>query len=56
VLVWRYGGKDERGQLQFRRSLGHEWEMGVLMCAAIILERERQRRDRNGSFAAGMTR
>jgi len=44
VLVWTFDSGIDRGQLQFRRSLGEEWELGVLMTVAAIVEKERQRR------------
>lgn len=44
VLLWMFHQGTDRGQLQFRRSLGEAWEMGVLLTAAAIVEAERQRK------------
>lgn len=50
VKKWDRGG--ERGQIQFRRSFGTEWEMGILLTVGIVAERERKR-IWSGSFAKG---
>ncbi len=44
----------DRGKMQFRRSLGYEWEMAVLLTLGTMVERERQRRGRRGNFTTGM--
>ena len=53
VMNWRFDGGTERGGVQFRRSLGEDWEMGVLIGVGVLLERERFRRSQRGNFTAG---
>lgn len=54
VLAWRWEVGAERGQIQFRRSLGREWEEGVLIAVALIVEKERQRRAWKATRAAAI--
>jgi hypothetical protein len=49
VFIENWDTSIERGQLQFRRSCGSEWEMGVLLSVGIVAEGERRRRDNRGS-------
>ncbi|KAG4436579.1 hypothetical protein IFR05_007933 [Cadophora sp. M221] len=53
VFVENWDGTTDRGQIQFRRSFGENWEMGVLVSVGIVAERERARRDRRGNFTKG---
>jgi hypothetical protein len=53
VLATKIDGSAERGTLQFRRSYGREWELGVLAGAGVLAELERMRRDRRGGFTKG---
>jgi hypothetical protein len=53
VFAEKWDESTERGQLQFRRSLWTEWEMGVLLSVGITAEGEKQRRSRRGNFSTG---
>lgn len=53
VMCVKIDGSRERGQLQFRRSYGKDWEVGVMVAAGALNEHERMRRDRRGGFAKG---
>lgn len=53
VFVEKWAGTTERGQIQFRRSFGEDWELSVLVSVGIVAERERARRDRRGNFLKG---
>lgn len=52
VFVERWDGSSDRGKIQFRRSWGSEWEMGVLVTVGAIEEIERCRKN-SGSFSWG---
>ena len=52
VWVENWPGKD-RGNLQFRRSFGKEWEMGVLLGLGMVAEKERARKGKKGDFTVG---
>lgn len=56
VFVENWDASTERGQVQFRRSFGTEWEMGVLLSVGIVAEGERERRSRRGTFTKGFLR
>jgi hypothetical protein len=56
VFVENWDASTERGQLQFRRSFGTEWEAGVLLSVGIVAEGERERRSRRGTFTKGFLR
>ncbi|KAL5318990.1 hypothetical protein ACEPPN_014058 [Leptodophora sp. 'Broadleaf-Isolate-01'] len=53
VFMENWDGTTDRGQIQFRRSFGENWEMSVLVSVGIVTERERARRDRRGNFTKG---
>jgi len=53
VFVERWDGSSDRGEVQFRRSWGREWEMGVLVTIGVVEEKERVRRLNAGSFSRG---
>lgn len=49
----RWDGSSDRGEVQFRRSWGKEFEMGVLVTVGVIEEKERRRRGERGNFSMG---
>lgn len=51
VFVEKWGAT-ERGELQFRRSFGARWEVGLLGCLGVVVEGERRKR-RRGGFTKG---
>lgn len=52
VFVERWGAK-ERGSMQFRRSFGREWELGVVLSVGLLSEEGRRRKRKRGNFAMG---
>lgn len=58
VFFWEKSGIGLLGQscgkVQFRRSLGHEWEWLVLLTLGTLVERERMRKDSQGNYTTGM--
>lgn len=53
VLSVKVDRSKERGQLQFRRSYGRDWELGVMTAAGVLSEHERMRKDRRGRYTNG---
>lgn len=60
VFFWELSGTgyyaQSCGQIQFRRSLGPEWETLVLLTLGTLVERERQRKGTRGNFTLGFMR
>ncbi|RDW58170.1 hypothetical protein BP6252_13581 [Coleophoma cylindrospora] len=54
VYVATLGNSKHRGQVQFRRSLGLDWEKAVLLTLGAVVERLRQKQARRGSILTGM--
>ncbi|RDW90987.1 hypothetical protein BP5796_02152 [Coleophoma crateriformis] len=54
VYVANPGNSKHRGQVQFRRSLGLDWEKAVLLTLGAVVERVRQKQARRGSILVGM--
>jgi hypothetical protein len=54
VFVEKWDFSNERGEVQFRRSFGNEWEMGVLVTLGVVEEKERVRKSSRGNFTMGM--
>lgn len=52
VFVEKWGAT-ERGSMQFRRSFGREWELGVVLSVGMIAEEARRRKRKRGNFAMG---
>lgn len=52
VFVEKWGAT-ERGQMQFRRGFGREWELGVVISVSLIVEQGRRRKRRRGNFLGG---
>ncbi|KUJ12613.1 uncharacterized protein LY89DRAFT_722180 [Mollisia scopiformis] len=46
----------ERGQMQFRRSFGREWELTVVLSVGMIVEEGRRRKRTRGNFAMGFAK
>jgi hypothetical protein len=53
ALVMKKNGGRERGTIQFRRSYGREWEMGVLLLAGVLSDRDRMLSSKVSGFTKG---